>query len=64
MLDQVNKKIIYYLAKGIKTKDLPTRVHLSLNAIEKRKAEIINIFGLEKASVAEILKEAKNRGFI
>ena len=64
VLDEINKKIIFYLAKGVKTKDLPTHVHLSLSAIEKRKAEIINIFGLEKASVAEILKEAKNRGFI
>jgi len=64
VLDEVNKKIIHYLAKGVKTKDLPTHVHLSLSAIEKRKAEIINIFGLEKASVAEILKEVKNRGFI
>ena len=64
VLDDINKKIIYYMAKGIKIKNLPTHVHLSLSAIEKRKAEIINIFGLEKASIAEILKEAKNRGFI
>jgi len=64
VLDDVNKKIIFYLDKGIKIKDLPAHVHLSLSAVEKRKAEIINIFGLEKASVAEILKEAKSRGFI
>lgn len=64
VLDEVNKKIIYYLAKGLKTKDLPSHVHLSLSAVEKRKAEIVNIFGLEKSSVEEILKEAKKRGFI
>ena len=64
VLDEVNKKIIFYLAQGIKTKDLPDHVHLSLSAIEKRKAEIVNIFQLEKSSVEDILKEAKKRGFI
>lgn len=64
LLDDVNKKIIYYLSKGIKTKDLPDHVHLSLSAIEKRKADIINIFELENANVAKIIKEAKKRGFI
>jgi len=64
LLDDVNKKIIFYLAQGVKTKDLPDHVHLSLSAIEKRKADIVNIFELEKSRVEDILKEAKKRGFI
>lgn len=64
VLDDVNRKIIYHLSKGIKTKDLPKHIHLSLSAIEKRKAEIKNIFELDKASVEDIIKEAKKRGFI
>jgi len=64
LLDDVNQKIIYYLSKGIKTKDLPNHVPLSLSAIEKRKAEIVNIFELNNSNVEQIIIEAKKRGFI
>jgi two-component system response regulator NreC len=64
LLDEVNQKIIYYLSKGIKTKDLPNHVPLSLSAIEKRKAEIVNIFELNNSNVEQIIIEAKKRGFI
>ena len=64
LLDDVNKKIIYYLSKGIKTKDLPEHVHLSLSAIEKRKVQIREILDLKTKNVDELLKEAKKKGFI
>ena len=63
-LDETNRKIIHYLSKGIKTKDLPNHLPLSLSAIEKRKAQIINIFELDKPNVEDMLKEATKRGFI
>ena len=64
LLDDVNKKIIYYLSKGIKTKDLPEHVHLSLSAIEKRKVQIREILDLKTKNVDELLTEAKKKGFI
>lgn len=64
ILDDINRKIIFFLSKGIKTKDLTNHINLSLSAIEKRKGQIRNIFELEKSSDEEILKEAKKRGFI
>ena len=64
LLDDVNKKIIYYLSKGIKTKNLPEHVHLSLSAIEKRKVQIREILDLKTKNVDELLKEAKKKGFI
>ena len=63
-LDETNRKIIYHLSKGIKTKDLPNHVPLSLSAIEKRKSQIINLFELNKPSIEDLLKEASKRGFI
>ena len=64
LLDDVNKKIIYYLSKGIKTKNLPEHVHLSLSAIEKRKVQIREILDLKTKNVDELLTEAKKKGFI
>lgn len=64
LLDDVNKKIIYFLSKGIKTKDLTNHVHLSLSAIEKRKVQIRKILKLETTNVEELINEAKKRGFI
>lgn len=64
ILDEVNKKIIFFLSKGIKTKDLPDHVHLSLSAIEKRKVQIREILDLKTSNVDELISEAKKRGFI
>ena len=64
LLDDVNRKIIFHLSKGVKTKDLTNYVSLSLSAIEKRKAQIKNLLGLDSANDEELIKEAKKRGFI
>jgi DNA-binding NarL/FixJ family response regulator len=51
-LDDVDSKIVTLLDKGVKTKDLPDYIDLSLSAIEKRKAmlkkEILDIKGTDK----------------
>ncbi len=64
LLDDVNRKIIFHLSKGVKTKDLTNYVTLSLSAIEKRKAHIKSLLGLDNANDEELIKEAKKRGFI
>jgi len=63
-LDDVNRKIIFYLSKGVKTKNLTNHISLSLSAIEKRKVQIKSLFELEHASDEDLVVEAKNRGFI
>lgn len=64
LLDDINRKIIYHLSKGVKTKNLTNYVNLSLSAIEKRKTQIKNLLELENARDEELIREAKNRGFI
>jgi len=64
VLDNINRKIIFHLSKGVKTKNLTKHINLSLSAIEKRKTQIKVLFGLEHANDEQLIEEAKNRGFI
>lgn len=61
-LDEYNKKIIYHIAKGVKTKNLTQEIPLSLSAIEKRKNYIKQLFNVNDDN--ELINEAKKRGFI
>ena len=63
-LDEINRKIIFHLSKGVKTKNLTNYVNLSLSAIEKRKTQIKNLLELENAKDEELIQAAKNKGFI
>jgi len=64
LLDDTNRKIIFYLSRGIKTKNLTNYIDLSLSAIEKRKVQIKNVLELNKANDEALISEAKKRGFI
>ena len=63
VLDEVDKKILFHLSKGIKTKDLVKFIDLKLSMIEKRKSAIKQVFNIIGGD-AEILREAEVRGFI
>lgn len=63
-LDTHNRKIITLLAEGIKTKNLPQYINLSISAIEKRKMQIKIYFGIEKGNDEDILREAKKMGLL
>ena len=59
-----NRKLITLLAEGVKTKNLPQRMNLSISAIDKRKAQIKYFFKIEKGSDEDIIREAKKHGLI
>lgn len=63
-LDEKNLKILYHLSRGVKTKNLPNFVSLSLSAIEKRKNQIKEMFSIPKADDQKLLEEARKRGFV
>ncbi|WP_394748583.1 response regulator [Spongiimicrobium salis] len=63
-LDDTDKKILYYLSIGTKTKDMIAHISLSLPGIENRKRHIKSIFGIEKQNDQALITEARNRGFI
>ena len=63
-LDSNDKKILYYIAKGNKTKDLEKYVQLSASSIENRKRYLKSLFGTEKGNDLALILAAKEKGFI
>ena len=64
-LDSYNRQLITLLSRGIRTKNLPEYMHLSLSAVEKRKAQVKDYLCLEKRGTDEdIVREARRQGFI
>jgi two-component system, NarL family, response regulator NreC len=64
VMDNYNRQILLLLSQGVKTKNLPNLLHLSKSAIDKRKAIIKQIFGIDKGNDEDILKEARRQGLI
>jgi DNA-binding NarL/FixJ family response regulator len=63
-LDHYNRQIITLLGRGVKTKSIPDHLHLSLSAIEKRKAQVRDYLCLDHGSDEDIVREARRLGFI
>lgn len=63
VLDDNDRKILYHLSKGIRTKDLVDIVPLSLAAIEKRKKMMKEVFEIENGDLA-LINRAKDMGFL
>lgn len=64
VMDNYNRQILLYLSQGVQTKNLPDMLHLSKSAIDKRKAIIKQIFGIDKGTDEDILREARKQGLI
>ncbi len=63
-LDDLNRKIIILISKGIKTKNIPNYLHITLSAVNKRKLKIKQILEIENGTDEDILNECKKRGVI
>ncbi len=63
-LDENDKKILYHLSIGTKTKDMVNHISLSLPGIENRKRQLKALFGVEKQNDQALITESRNRGFI
>ncbi len=64
VLDQIDRDILYYLSKGIKTKNLPKYLPLSQSGIERRKRNLFKFFNLDSTDEAELIRIAKSKGII
>ena len=64
VMDSYNRQILSLLAQGVKTKSLPDLLHLSKSAIDKRKAILKQLLGIERGNDEDILKEARKQGLI
>ena len=61
-LDQYDIEILNRLQKGIKTVELPKYINLSLSTIEKRKANLKNIFLKNGGTDKVLIEKVKNLG--
>lgn len=64
LLDHIDRKILYELSIGTRTKDMPGVVPLSIPGIEKRKRHLKQIFGIASQDDKELILLAKEKGFI
>jgi hypothetical protein len=64
LLDDNDKKILYHVSIGTRTKDMVDFINLSLAGIENRKRQLKVIFGVEKQNDLALVNEARNRGFL
>lgn len=63
-LDSYDRRIISLLAKGIKTKNMPEQIGITLSAIDKRKAQIKLFFDIHKGNDEDVIREARKRGLV
>jgi DNA-binding NarL/FixJ family response regulator len=63
-LDENNRKLITLLAEGVKTRNMPQRMNLSLSAINKRKAQLHKYFKIDNGSDEDIVLAAKRHGLV
>ena len=63
-LDDIDRSILFHLSKGVKTKNLPEHIPLSLAAIEKRKRHLKEVFGVDKNNDEQLFEEASKKGYI
>ncbi|TJY37406.1 response regulator [Pontimicrobium aquaticum] len=64
ILDKVDRDILYQLSIGTRTKDLPKFIPLSKPGIEGRKRHLRKIFNVENKNDGELIKAARNSGFL
>ena len=62
--DEHDSKMVQLIADGIKTKDLPHYIPLSLSALEKRKANLKKQLIFEGGSDAELIERVKKMGLL
>ena len=63
-VDQFDKLILFHISKGTRTKDIPQYIPISLTAIERRKANLKELFQIKDGSDIDLVREAKNKGII
>lgn len=62
MFDDINRQILFYLSKGYKIKDLEKIVSLSISPIQRRIAQMKEVFDVKEDG--SLVKEAFKQGFL
>lgn len=63
-IDELDRQILYHISRGVKTKNLPMYTSMSLSTIEKRKLSLKQLFKVKDGSDEDLIREARERGFL
>ena len=63
-LDELDRKMLYELSIGAKLKDLSNLLPLSVAGIEKRRRNLKKMFGISGAEDRDLIKLAREKGFL
>ena len=63
-IDERDKKILYQLSIGTKTKDISSIVAAATTTVENRKRQLKIMLGVENGNDFALIEEARKRGFI
>lgn len=64
VLDQTDRKLLYYISRGMLTKNLPEKLHISLSSVERRKRNLKAMMGIEGKDDPSLCKVARSLGFL
>ncbi|WP_424494429.1 response regulator [Salinimicrobium sp. GXAS 041] len=63
-VDKIDRDILYHLSRGVKTKEIPKLMPVSLAAIEKRKKIMREAFKAEDLRDITLINKARELGFL
>lgn len=63
-IDDIDRKILYLLSQGVKTKSLTNHLGVSTSSIEKRKKNLKEVFSVLDSQDETLLNEARKKGFL
>lgn len=63
-IDDINRKILYLLSQGVKTKSLKDHIGLSMSGIEKRKKQLKLLFDVVDGKDETLLHHAREKGYL
>lgn len=63
-IDEINRKILYLISQGVKTRSLTDHINLSMSAIEKRKKQLKLLFKVDDGNDETLIKRAKEKGLV
>lgn len=64
VVDDHDRRMLYELSRGVKMKDLPKIIPMSLAGLEKRKRRLKEIFNIRQKDDRVLILVAKEKGFI
>ena len=63
-IDDIDRKILYLLSQGVKTKSLTKHLGISTSSVEKRKKNLKEVFSITDIQDETLLNEARKKGFL